>query len=664
MQFPKFYQWKQIFKVLNSSEKKIFAALVALFLVSGLYLTINLYLNVTKIYPTYGGSYAEGVVGQPRFINPIYGETNDVDRTLIDLVYSGLMSYDKDGNLTNDLVESYQISEDGKTYTFELKENLYWQDGVPLTINDIIYTIQTIQNSDYKSPLRANWLDIKITKLSENSFSLALQTPYNSFLENCTVKIIPQHIWENILSENFALSSYNLQPIGSGPYMISNLEQTKTGFIKSIDLKNNPKYYGKKPYIPKISFIFFENKTNLIKAANKKSIDGFSLASFDNDELFAEKEIKQGLLKNDQFSTYSFTLPRYFAVFFNVQDDNIFSDSNLTQALNYSVNKQELVDNIKSSTKANISIVNSPILSEYFGYAEPTISYNYDLEKAKQLLDKSGYKDDGAGQRTKSTQKTAAFQFKSYLSTKSKGTEVSELQKCLAKLDDNFKSLLEEETSGAYGKGTENAVTEFQKKYIPEFPSTGETGPSTRKKLNELCFNSQDNSQILGFTITTINQPQLIKVSELLQSYWQKVGIKIEIKAVELSELKDLIKNRDYDVLLYGEALGSEPDLYPFWHSSQVLDPGLNLSSYQNKDVDQLLKDARETLDNAAKQQTYESLQNKILLDTPALFLYNPDYLYWVSKKINGVETTKIVDPAKRFSNIENWYINTKRVLK
>lgn len=664
MQFPKFYQWKQIFKVLNKSEKKFFTIFVTLFLVSGLYLTVNLYLNITKIAPTYGGSYIEGVVGQPRFINPIYGETNDVDRTLIDLIYSGLMSYDKDGNLTNDLVESYQISEDGRTYTFKLKENLYWQDGVPLTIDDIVYTIQTIQNSDYKSPLRANWLDVQIAKLSEISFSFTLQTPYNSFLENCAVKIIPQHIWENILSENFTLSSYNLQPIGSGPYMISGLEQTNTGFIKNISLKVNPKYYDKSPYIQKIAFKFFENKTNLIKAANKKSIDGFSLASLDNDESFAEKEVKQGFFKNDQFGTYSFTLPRYFAVFFNVQDDNIFSDGNLTQALNYSVNKQELLDNIKSATKANISIVNSPILSKYFGYAEPTVSYNYDLEKAKQLLDKSGYKDNGSGQRTKSNKKTAAFQFNSYLSTKSKGTEVSELQKCLAKLDDNFKSILEGETSGTYGTKTENAVTEFQKKYLPELPTTGEVGPSSRKKLNELCFNSQDNSQILGFTITTINQPQLIKVAELLQNYWQKAGIKTEIKAVELSELKDLIKNRDYDVLLYGLALGSEPDLYPFWHSSQILDPGLNLSKYQNKEVDQLLKDARETLDEDTKKQTYESLQNKILLDTPALFLYNPDYLYWVSKKINGIETTKIVDPAKRFANIENWYINTKRVLK
>jgi len=664
MKFPKFSQWKQIFKVLKTPEKIIFSILIVLFFVSGIYLTIDLYLNSTKVVAAYGGTYTEGVVGQPRFINPIYGETNDVDRTLIDLIYSGLMTYNKMGELTNDLVESYQVSEDGETYTFLLKENLFWQDGVALTADDVIYTIETIQNSDYNSPLRANWLDIEAKKISDNSFSFTLPSSYNSFLENCTVKIIPQHIWKNILPENFALSSYNLQPLGSGPFAISGLNQSNTGFIENITLKTNPQYYGKKPYISKVSFQFFESKNDLVTAINKNTVDGFTLASLDDDEVSAEKAIKQGWFQSEKFSVYSFTLPRYFAVFFNTDDDALFSDSNLTKALNYSVDKKELIENIGAETKNNVSIVDSPILSGYYGYAEPTVAYNYDIETAKTLLDKAGYKDDGSGQRLKTTSKTAAFQFKNYLSVKSKGTEVTELQGCLARLDESFKTLLEGETNGTYGKGTESAVTAFQTKYIPEFPTTGEVGTATRKKLNELCLGSQKNSQYFTFTITTINQPQLVKVAELLQGYWKKVGVTVGIKAVTLSELKDLIKNRDYDALLYGQALGSQPDLYPFWHSSQIKDPGLNLSSYQNKDVDQLLKDTRETLDKAVKSQKYEKLQDKILADTPALFLYNPDYIYWASNKIKGIDTTKIVDPAKRFSNIENWYINTKRVFK
>lgn len=662
--FPKFSQWKQIFKILKGTERTFFLVFVALFLSSAIYLAIDFYINNTNVAPAYSGTYTEGVVGQPRFINPIYGETNDVDRTLIDLIYSGLMTYDKDGKIVNDLVKGYQLSETGKIYTFQLKDNLYWQDGIALTADDVIFTIKTIQNSDYKSPLRANWLDVDAKKTSDKSFTLSLNAPYNSFLENCTLKIIPQHIWKNVPVENSTLSTYNLQPVGSGPYVLSDIQGTNNSFIKNITLTANHKYYGKNPYISKIYFDFFANKDDLISAANQKTIDGFSISALDDNEAAVEKQVRQGWTTNEKFDVYSFSLPRYFAVFFNTQSSRILSDPNITQALSYSANKQELSQKITDSFKEKITIVDSPILPEYFGYSNPTVSYGYNTDTANKLLDKSGYNDSGNGQRAKVNTKKPAFQFKSYLSVGSKGNEVVELQGCLARLDANLETLLQGETSGKYGQGTSDAVTAFQKKYLPDTPSTGEVGAGTRKELNLLCLAPQNNSIPLQFTLTTINQAQLVETANLLKDYWQKVGITVQIKAVELSELKDIIKNRDYDALLYGQALGSLPDLYPFWHSTQINAPGLNLAEYQNKKADQLLKDARETLDNDTKAQKYESLQDIILGDTPALFLYNPSYLYWVSEKVKGVDTTKIIDPAKRFENITNWYIQTRRVWK
>lgn len=663
--FPKFSQWKQLFKILKGIERKIFLAFIALAFLSGIYLIINLYIENTKMAPSYSGTYIEGIVGQPRFINPIYGETNDIDRTLIGLVYSGLMTYDNNGQIINDLAESYSVSENGKIYTFQIKKNVFWQDGIELTADDIIYTIKTIQNSDYKSPLRADWLNVGVEKISTDSIALSLNSPYNSFLENCTLKIIPQHIWKNVMPENFTLSPYNLQPVGSGPYIPSAIQETTTSFIRGITLTVNPKYYGKVPYISKIGFKFFANKEELINAANQKTIDGFSLIDTGDNEALLEKQIKQGWFNNEKFNVYSFSLPRYFAVFFNNQSSKILANSNITQGLSYSVNKQELAQKIGESFKKNITIIDSPILPDYFGYNIPTVKYDFNLEQANKLLDKSGYKiSDITGLREKASSKTPAFQFKSYLSVGSKGNEVVELQGCLARLDESFKNLLQEENSGTYSKGTENAVTAFQKKYLPDVPSTGEVGTGTRKKLNELCLAPQKNSTPLQFTITTINQPQLVDTANLLKEYWEKVGITVNILAVELSEIKNIIKNRDYDALLYGQALGGSPDLYPFWHSTQIKDPGLNIASYQNKNVDQLLKDAREALIEEVMVEKYEKLQDVILTDAPALFLYNPDYLYWVSDKIKGIDTTKIVDPAKRFENIQNWYIKTKRVWK
>jgi ABC-type transport system substrate-binding protein len=660
---PSFSQWKQLFKILKGTERKIFLTFAVLFFLSAGYLAIDFYLANTKIAPAYSGAYTEGIVGQPRFINPIYGETNDVDRTLIDLIYSGLMTYDKDGRLVNDLAKNYQISNNGRTYTFTLKDNIFWQDGVALTADDVIYTIKTIQNSDYKSPLRANWLNVEAQKISDKSFALSLGSPYNSFLENCTLKIIPQHIWKNVLPENFALSPYNLQPTGSGPYSFVSLQADKNSFINSLTLAANTKYYGKTPYIQKVYFEFFADKDSLVSAANQKSIDGFDISSLDDNQATAEKQVRQGWTPNDKFSVYSFSLPRYFAVFFN-QNSKILSDTNVAKGLNYAVNAQELSQKISSQFKENISVVNSPILPDFYYYPSPTVNYNYNIDTANKLLDKSGYKDSGSGQRTKTNTKKPAFQFRSYLKIGSSGNEVVELQGCLSRLDNSLKSLLTKETNGKFGQGTGDAVTAFQQKYLPEVPATGETGAGTRTKLNQMCFANQNATLPLQFTLTTINQPQMIATANLLKDYWQKVGVTVQINAVALSNLKDIIKNRNYDALLYGEALGSLPDLYPFWHSTQINDPGLNLSAYQSKTADQLLKDARETTDSQTKIQKLDKLQNTILSDAPALFLYNPDYLYWVSSKVKGIDTTKIIDPAKRFENITNWYINTHRIWK
>jgi len=650
--------------VLNGSERIIFLIFVALAILSAAYLAINLYIKNTELAPSYGGVYTEGIIGQPRFVNPIYGETNDIDRTLIGLVYSGIMTYSKDGEITNDLAGEYQISENGKTYTFQLKNNLFWQDGMPLTADDVLYTIKTIQNSDYKSPLRANWLDVSAEKISDTSFSFTLNSPYNSFLENCTVRIIPQHIWKNVPAEGFALSSYNLQPIGSGPYALTSLAQdSASSFIKNLTLEANRKYYGKLPYITKINFNFFADKDALIKAANQKSIDGFDITSLKGSQAEIEKQVRQGWTTNEKFNIYSFSLPRYFAVFFN-QQNKLLSDINIAKGLAQSINKQEFIQKISEQFKEKINDVQSPILPEYFGYSAPTVTYAFDTEAAGKLFDKSGYKDNGSGQREKINDKKPAFQFKTYLSEGSKGNEVVELQGCLARLDESYKTLLQDESSGKYGKATLNAVTEFQKKYLPDVPSTGEVGTGTRKKLNELCFPSQTTSLPLQFTLTTINQSQLVAVANILKEYWQKTGVLVDIKAVELSELKDTIKNRNYDALLYGQAFGILPDLYPFWHSTQINDPGLNLSMYQNKTIDKLLKEARETSNQDSKTVAYEKMQDVILQNIPALFLYNPDYVYWSSAKVKGIDTTKIVDPSKRFINIQNWYIKTKRVFK
>ena len=656
MRLPTKNQWRQFLKILTFGEKVVFCFLVFLLFSSASFLAINFYYQKTEIKPSQGGEYIEGVVGFPRFINPVYAPASDVDRDLVQLLFSGLMKYDLKGNLQPDLIENYKILEEGKIYEFNLKENLFWQDGERLTTDDVIFTVEMIQNSDVKSPLRGSWLGIEVEKISDTVLRFKLKNESSIFLENCTLKIIPKHIWENIPPQNFPLATLNLNPIGSGLYQLGNLLQDKDGKITSLDLIENPFYFGKKPYIPKISFRFFDSEEKLIDAMERGELGGFSPispASFTN-------------LTNST-NLYSFSLPRYFAVFFNLKNSKVLSEKEVRLALNYGTDKNEILKSVLSNFG---KVVESPILPDIYGFREPEKIYQFDIEKAKEVLEKIGFKDeDGDGFREKIIKKEPAFQFKSNLALGSKGKEVEELQKCLAK---DTQIYPEGEVSGYFGQKTKIAVMKFQEKYKDEIlkpynleTGTGEVRGKTREKLNTICFESGEEKIPLKFSLTIIADHPFIEVATILKNQWEKLGAEIEIKKFDIATLeRDVIRKRQFETLLFGEIMGLSIDPFPFWHSSQKGEVGLNLSNYENKKADKLLEIARQSLDFEERKKNLEEFQGLIIEDAPAIFLYNPDYQYLVSKEIKGIKEGIIVDTSKRFSEIENWYIKTKRVWK
>ena len=191
---------------------------------------------------------------------------------------------------------------------------------------------------------------------------------------------------------------------------------------------------------------------------------------------------------------------------------------------------------------------------------------------------------------------------------------------------------------------------------------TGTVGKSTRAKLNEICSQPPKETP-LNFSLVTVDDPILKGVASLIKKQWEAAGIGVEITTYPVSQLtQDFIKPRNYEMLLFGEVLGEIPDPFPFWHSSQVKDPGLNLAKYENKKADALLETARVSLDETTRAEKYQDFQNILIADAPGVFLYRPDYVYFVDKKIKGgLETDMIVDPSERFANIENWYTNQER---
>ncbi len=671
--WPSKSQWSQIFKVLTKKEKIFFFAFLALFLGSAFFLVFNFYFKNTEIKPAFGGSFAEGVMGYPQFINPIYGDISDVDRDLVQLIFAGLMKYDSSGKIIPDLIKEYKILEKGKIFEIYLKENVLWQDGEKLTADDVIFTIETIQNPDYKSPLRAAWVGVEGEKISEFTLRLKLKNPSAVFLENLTLKILPRHIWQDIQPESFPLSVYNnlLNPVGSGPYKLKKIKQDKLGYIKSLTLEENIQYFGEKPKIKEIVFYFYNTEENLIKTAKRGDLQAFSIIDPENSELFEKKG----------FNLHLFSLPRYFAVFFNPDKSEVLANDKVRQALNYGTNKEEIVETVFGNKG---EVANSPILPEIYGFKKPTKIYGFNIEKAKEILDEAGFigkenacptsteteSDCGQVIREKIIKIETITKFKNELKLGSQGLEVKELQKCLSVLPAGGPDIYPEgKITGSFDQKTKEAVIKFQEKYAKEIlepwgfdKGTGIVSKKTREKLNELCDLSPEKTQPLKISLVTVNQSPLIEVTNILKRQWSKLGAEITVETFDSQTVEDIIKSRNYDALLFGEVLSSVPDPLPYWHSLQKKDPGLNLSLYENKEVDKLLEEARQSLDSEDRAQKLEKFQDILLASAPAVFLYSQDYIYLTSKQIKGITETMIVDPSKRFSNIEDWYIKTRRV--
>jgi peptide/nickel transport system substrate-binding protein len=185
-------------------------------------------------------------------------------------------------------------------------------------------------------------------------------------------------------------------------------------------------------------------------------------------------------------------------------------------------------------------------------------------------------------------------------------------------------------------------------------------------KLNELGVyekkTNKDNLR-LSFSISTADTTELKKTAMLLQETWQKMGAEVELKVFEIGDLnQNIIRPRKYDALLFGEIINKNLDLYPFWHSSQRIDPGLNIAMYTNIKTDKILEDIRKTIDQDKKEILIKDFASEIRSDSPAIFIYSPYFIYLHDNKIKNIKLGDMTIPGERFSNIEKWYIETNKI--
>ncbi len=368
----------RLWKHLSTKERIWFSTFVIITLFSISFLIGNFYHSQTEIVPVFGGTYVEGFPDSPHNLNPVLS-TNDADRDISRLIFSSLLKYNEKGELIPDLASNYSVSKDGKTYKIKLKDRVLWHDGEPFSSEDVIFTINAVQNTEYASPLRTSWQGVKAEVVDKNTVVLTLKTPYGAFIENLALLgILPKHIWKTVIPQNFPLAEFNLKPIGTGPYTFSKLQKNSLGRIISVNLSANEHYFDSSPLIENILLRFYLSEEEAVSAFNRKEIDGMLLQTAQN-----KKQLRG--INNSSF----FSLPslRVYAVFLNT-DDNILKDKNVRLALNYGINREELLSNVLSN-EGKIAV--GPIPPGLPGSSPSTPGYSYNPEKAREILEKSSW---------------------------------------------------------------------------------------------------------------------------------------------------------------------------------------------------------------------------------------------------------------------------------
>jgi peptide/nickel transport system substrate-binding protein len=326
---------QQNIRTFSPSEKLLFFVLVIIFIGSVILILSNINKSFLVEVPARGGSIKEGVVGSPRFINPLLANS-DTDRDLTILVYSGLMKALPSGELTEDLAESFTISEDGFSYDFILKDNIFFHDGVKVTADDIVFTAQKAQDVSLKSPKRANWDGVTVEKINDKHVRFILKQPYAPFLENTTLGILPKHIWVKTGIEQFSFSKFNNEPIGSGPYKIKKIKYNSGGTPEFYEFESFNKYALGEPFIPNIKIAFYPSETILLEAYRNGDIEGIN--SISPNKLSELVETGVHIERSP--------LPRIFAVFFNQNQASVFANMEVRKALNIALDKNKIVSEV------------------------------------------------------------------------------------------------------------------------------------------------------------------------------------------------------------------------------------------------------------------------------------------------------------------------------
>ena len=326
--------------------------------------------------PRPGGTYVEGVVGQLGSLNPLFGEATAGPNDLDALLFEPLVRVLPTGTVQGRLASRWEVSPDGRSYAFTLRPNARWSDGTPVTADDVVFTVRTVQDPQFPGALlNQSWKDIIATAVDANHVRFALPGHNAGFLANLELlDIVPAHLLAGKTMVELASASPNLNPVGSGPFrMVAHLGDR-------IQLERNP-YAWRRPWLDSYMIRSFPSQAAALDALDRGQIDGLA-------NLTPSGAAQQRA--NTQVQVLTTSTYQYAELLFNLKtDEPYFQDVRVRQAVAKAIDRTAIIRDVLGGQAVPDD---SPIpRSITWAYDSAAQQPPYDLTAAAKLLDDAGW---------------------------------------------------------------------------------------------------------------------------------------------------------------------------------------------------------------------------------------------------------------------------------
>jgi len=606
----------------------------------------------------------EGLVGEIRKLNPLLATYNPVDRDITALIFEGLTTTDDYGAIVPDLAESWTISADGLEYFVVLRDDVLWQDGLPFTADDVVYTMSVMADPAFPGAemLRAFWRTVEVDRVGDHMVRFRLTQPLASFPDYLRIGIVPAHVLAGTPVATLEHHPFNLAPIGTGPYQLEERYATG-GRVDGVGLRVAPVYRqrpeGAEGYqLDRVLFRTYPTAQAALEAYQRGEINSLGAVPYDAQD--AARRLP-GL------SLYTGIAPELGVLIYNWESDALrfIRNPRVRLALAHAVDRHGLVEHYLAGRAL---FADSPILPSSWAYLPGTRWPAYDPARAQALLatadltfevqqEGEPLPTEAAAEGEPAPEGEATAEGGSPIPDGAPPAPDEAAAEDQAAADAEAAAPTVEPQPTADGPLPEAAPAEGA-------ASEGETPPAAPQP-DELATEAptatpeataEPSPEPMTFSLLTRDDPALVGMAQEIAAAWGALGFTVRVESAASDMLLARLESGDFDAALIELSFepGADPDQFVFWHQGEY-ERGQNYGGMDDRRVSEALELARREPAGVNRVIHYRTFQEMFAERAPALVLYYPLYTYAADERLEGVQLGFLSSPADRFRHIGEW---------